>query len=291
MRFRDFIEVDGHYFSVLKGGKTVIAVLRYVPNGDRVKGGRSYRKVKHSETGNYFPEFYKDGLHYIPLKIVDRHYDAMRMLKNVCEKDECVRKVADFFKLKKMGVTGSRLIGLAKENSDVDFVLYDECFEMGREMIKKGFEEGVLEEPDFKEVYRKREVPLPYEVFEVHERRKFNKAVIDGVKFDILYVGGDIRVVRGKRMGKVTLRGKVVDADPFNYPASYKLNDCEVLCYTHTFVGQAFIGEFIEARGILEVVNGKKFLIVGSRREVEDEYVVSLTLLEREGLKYDFERV
>lgn len=290
MRFRDFIEVDGHYFSVLKDGDPVTAVLRYVPNGGRVKGDRSYRKVKHSESGMYFPELHKDGFHYIPSKIIDRHYDAMKMLKYVCEIDECVRKVADFFRLEKMGVTGSRLIGLAKEKSDVDFVLYDECFEIGREMIRRGIERGILEEPDFEEVYRKREVSLPYEIFEVHERRKFNKAVVDGVKFDILYVGGDVKIVRGKRMGKVTLRGKVVDADPFNYPASYRLNDCEILCYTHTFVGQAFVGEVVEARGILEIVNGERFLIVGSRREVEDEYAVSLTLLEKEGMSYDFER-
>ena len=278
MRFRDFIEVDNHYFSVLRGGYTIICVLRYVPDG----------KVEHSEVGKYFSEFYSDGLHYIPSNIVDRHYDAMKMLKDVCMRDECVRKVANFFKLEKMGVTGSRLIGLAREDSDVDFVLYDECFEIGREMIKKGMEKGILDEPDFEEIYKKRKVSLPYEVFEIHERRKYNKAVLNGVKFDILY-GGDVKLIRGKKVGKFTVRGRVVEAYPFNYPAIYKLNDFEILCYTHTFVGQAFVGEFIEARGVLEIVKGRKVLIVGSRRDKEDEYILSLTLLEREGIDYEIE--
>ncbi len=291
MRFRDFVEVKDHYLSVLKGGSPIVCVMRYAPNGDRVKGGKSYKKVDHSEAGRYLSEFYRDGLHYIPLEIVDRHYDAMKMLREVCERDECVKRVADFFKLEKMGVTGSRLVGLAKDDSDVDFVLYDECFDIGREMIRRGIERGILDEPDFEEVYRKRKVSLPYEVFEVHERRKFNKAVLNGVRFDILYVGGDVRLVRGKRVGKLTVRGRVVEAKPFDYPAVYRLNDCEILCYTHTFVGQAFVGELVEARGVLEVLNGNRILIVGSRRDVEDEYVVSLTLLEREGIWYDFERL
>lgn len=291
MRFRDFVEVEDHYLSVLKGGSPIVCVMRYAPNGDRVKGGKSYKKVDHSEAGRYLSEFYREGLHYIPSEMIDRHYDAMKMLREVCERDECVKRVAEFFKLEKMGVTGSRLVGLAKEDSDVDFVLYDECFEMGREMIRRGIERGILDEPDFEEVYRKRKVPLSYEVFEVHERRKFNKAVLKGVRFDILYVGGDVRLVRGKRVGKLTVRGRVVEAKPFDYPAIYRLNDCEILCYTHTFVGQAFVGELVEARGILEVLNGNRILIVGSRRDVEDEYLISLTLLEREGIEYDFERL
>ena len=288
MRFRDFIKVEDHFFSVLKGGDPVIGVLRYVPNGDRVKGGRSYRKISHLEVHRYFREFYNDGLHYIPLKMVEEHYDAMKSLSKVCERDECVRKVANFFKLEEMGVTGSRLIGLAKVNSDVDFVLYDECFEFGREKIKKGLERGHLENPDFERIYRKRHVNIPYEIFVAHERRKYNKAVIDGVSFDILYVGKDVEIVRGRKVGKVEVKGTVVQAKPFDYPALYRLPNCDVLCYTHTFVGQAFEGEIIEARGVLEVVNGRKVVIVGSRRDVEDEYVVSLTLLEKEGMMDEF---
>jgi len=290
MRFRDFIEVKDHFFSVLKGGNPVICVLRYVPDGDRVKESKSYQKVEHSNVHEYFKNFHKDGLHYIPLDLVDKHYDAMRLLPEVCERDECVKMVAEFFNLDKMGITGSRLIGLAKDDSDVDFVLYDECFEMGRIKIMNGLKSGELDEPDFERVYKKRRVNLPYEIFKVHEDRKFNKAVLDGVSFDILYVGGDVEIVRGKRVEKVTVRGKVTYADPFNYPAVYRIEGCDILCYTHTFVGQAFVGEMIEAKGYLEVVNGRKIIIVGSRRDSVDEYVVSLTLLERRGMLRDFER-
>ena len=289
MRFRDFIEVDDHFFSVLKGGDPVICVLRYAPNGNRVRGKRTYRKINHSEVHRYFREYYNDGLHYIPLKRVEKHYDAMKSLPEICERDECVKKVADFFKLEKMGVTGSRLIGLAKEDSDVDFILYDECFELGREKIRKGIEKGDLENPDFERIYRKRKVNLPYEIFVAHEKRKYNKAVIDGVSFDILYVGGDVEIVRGRKVGRIEVRGKVIQAKPFDYPAFYRLPNFDILCYTHTFVGQAFEGEVVEACGMLEIVDGRKVVIVGSRRDVEDEYIVSLTLLEKEGMIDEFE--
>ncbi len=283
MRFRDFVKFKDCYFSVLKGGEVLTCVLRYVPNGDRFKDGRSYRKVSHDEVGEYLKEFYSDGLHYIPKGLVEEHYDAMKSLKDVCERDEDVRKVADFFRLEKMGVTGSRLIGLAKKDSDVDFVLYDECFEIGRMKVKRGLERGLLEEADYERVYKKRKVQLPYDVFLIHERRKYNKAVIDGVSFDILYVGGDVVTFRGVKLGKVRVRGKVLKAHPFNYPAVYEIPNYTVLSYTHTFVGQAFEGEIIEAFGTLEVFEGRRFVIVGSRRECED-YVVSLTLLEKEGV-------
>ncbi|WP_457550153.1 nucleotidyltransferase domain-containing protein [Archaeoglobus sp.] len=289
MRFRDFIEVENHFFSVLRGGDPITCVLRYVPNGDRVKHGRRYRKISHSEAHRYFGGFYSDGLHYIPLERVEKHYDAMKNLSEVCERDECVRKVANFFKLEKMGVTGSRLIGLAKDDSDVDFVLYDECFELGREKMRKGIERKKLENPDFERIYVKRRVDLPFEIFVAHEKRKYNKAVIDGVSFDVLYVGRDVEIVKGIKVGKVEVKGTVVQAKPFDYPALYKLQNFDVLCFTHTFVGQAFEGELIEARGVLEVVDGKNVVIVGSRRDAKDEFVVSLTLLEREGMMDEFE--
>lgn len=282
MRFRDFIEIRDHFFSVLKGCDPVICILRYAPSN------RGMKKVQHSHVHTYFKEYYRDGLHYIPLKYVERHYDAMKMLEEVCERDMSVRNVANFFKLDKMGVTGSRLIGLEREDSDVDFVLYGECFEIGREKVRRGLERGVLDRPDFEKIYEKRKTSIPYSVFKVHEERKYNRAILDGIDFDILYVGEDVKIMKGEKVGKVIVRGKVIEARPFDYPAYYKLPGYDVLCYTHTFVGQAFEGEVVEVRGNLEIHGGKKFIIVGSRREVEDEYVVSLTLLEKRSIIDEF---
>jgi predicted nucleotidyltransferase len=53
-------------------------------------------------------------------------------------------------------------------------------------------------------------------------------------------------------------------------------------------VGQAFEGEIVEAKGWIELVNGKKYLVVGSRRETADEYIVSLSLLENANVMDEF---
>jgi predicted nucleotidyltransferase len=295
MRHRDFIRVGDYYFSVVgyNHSRDVRCILRYIPdeNGDRSKNGKRFRKVSHEEALNYFKQFQADGLHYIPKHMIEEIYKPDERLKEICRYDESVRIVADFFKLPKMGVTGSRLIGLAKANSDVDFVLYDECFEIGRKVIKEGLEKGVLDEPDLEYVYRKRKVNLPFEVFAVHEKRKFNKARINGINFDILYVnskGQDFQ--RGVKLNKATVVARVLKANPFDFPAVYYVDSCvdAIVCFTHTFVGQAFEGEIVEAKGWIELVNGKKYLVVGSRRETADEYIVSLSLLENENVIDEF---
>ena len=83
----------------------------------------------------------------------------------------------------------------------------------------------------------------------------------------------------------------VDDRFVFDYPACYFVDHEDVdavLAFTHTYVGQAFKGEILEARGHVEEINGKRYLIVGTKRETDDEYVVSLTFLESIGLMDEF---
>jgi predicted nucleotidyltransferase len=100
-----------------------------------------------------------------------------------------------------------------------------------------------------------------------------------------------MRIEMGEKVGKAVIRGRVLKSDPFDFPSIYVLdNGVTVLSFTHTFSGQAFDGENVEARGVLEIVNGKRYLIVGSYRDTADEYVVSLDLLEGFDLLEDFLR-
>jgi len=55
----------------------------------------------------------------------------------------------------------------------------------------------------------------------------------------------------------------------------------EILCYTHTYAGQALAGEVVEARGMMEDVRGQKRLVVGTSREPVGEWMRSLNLLGR----------
>lgn len=306
IRLRDFIRVEDCYFSVVgyEHRDGVKCLLRYVPSdsGDRIdRWGRRYRKLSHGEALQYekFREFQRDGIFVIPHHIIDEIYKPDEMLKEICKRDEEVAKVADFFRLPKMGVTGSRLIGLKGKNSDVDFVVYGRNnFEFGRKRIAEGLKKGELEPPDLVRIYERRKVTLPFEIFRVHEERKFNKAVLDGIQFDLLFVcdreSSPIPEKKGKKLGIATITARVTDSRlAFDYPACYFVDHPEVravLSFTHTFVGQAFDGETIEARGVVEEINGEFYLIVGTLRETQHEYIVSTTLLNKFNLEDEFKR-
>ena len=311
VRLRDFVEADGMFFSVVgyRNEEKVKAFLRYVQdsNGDRQKNGIRYRKLSHQEAIEFAVqngiEYYSHdlGIFLIPHDRIDRVY---RPVEGVRNPDRLVRKVVEFFKgipLDRMGVTGSRLIGLVGEESDVDFVMYGDWWFEGREKIRKGIQRGKIQEPDshmWDFIYRKRKVTLPFQVFLAQERRKYHRAVIDSIYFDLLFVRDysqlhrDIPEEKGVKAGKARITAELLDDRlVFDYPAFYPVKHREiaaVLCFTHTFVGQARKGEVIEARGDIELIGGRKYLIVGTKREVEDEYIVSRTFLEKEGLYDEF---
>ncbi len=320
IRLRDVVEFRNCYFSVVSyfNDRAVKCLLRYVPETifrevtgkkpERSKRRKGYVKLDHEEALNFFREYEKDGIFLLPVKV--KVFKPEAVTPALIKKDETVRKVYEFFSAPVKGVTGSRLIGLNAPTSDVDFVVYGKWFEIARRELKEGIEKGKLrklEDDEWKKIYRKRNPPFDFDTFVLHEERKYNRAMVDvcDIYFDLLYVR-DYRELhkypefRGKKVGKVVVEGTVTDDSAiFDYPARYPLKDVkikyistsedvgecevgEVLSFTHTYAGQAFRGERIEAYGVLEVhpessgVAGK--VIVGTRR-VSDEYIISKTLL------------
>ena len=311
IRLRDFLRVKDLFFSVLgyRNEEYVKCFLRYVPNnkGDRIKDGKRFRKLIHDEAVSYAVKnkinYFKNGIFKIPLKDVDEVFKPEERLSEALAYRE-VRRVVEFFKgipNEYMGVTGSRLIGLIGEESDVDFVMYGSWWFKGREKIKRGIERNEISEPDSETwnfIYEKRRVNIPYDLFLVHEKRKYHRAFIKDTYFDLLYVrdyselGRKIPEDKGLKLGKKTIIAKVVDDSYiFDYPAYYAVAHSEikaVLSFTHTYVGQGFKNETIEAKGEVELIGKDKYLIVGSKREVEDEYIVSLDLIEKAGLEKEY---
>ncbi len=309
IRLRDFIRVGNYYFSVVgyRNEKAVKCLLRYIPDkrGDRVKDGKRFRKIPQDEVKEYFRDYFRDGLFHIPHEIIDEVYKPEERLRSAMKYDE-VRRIVEFFEgipSNEMGVTGSRLIDLVGNESDVDFVVYGNYWFVARAKLQKGIEIGRLTEPDmdtWEFIYKKRKVSLPFDVFLKHEIRKFHRAFLGSTYFDLLYVRGydelkrDIPEEKGKKLGKIEVEAEVIDDRyVFDYPAYYPIRHKEIkaiLCFTHTFIGQAFRGEKVIARGDLELIGNDKYLIVGTRREVEDEYIVSVDLLEKTGLLEEFKK-
>lgn len=311
LRLRDFVRVEDFYFSVVgyRNERFIKALLRYVPDasGDRVKDSQRYRKLAHDEAIEYAKRlgmnYYREGLFYVPSDDVREIYKPEERLDEALEYEE-VRKVVDFFSTiprVEMGVTGSRLIGLVGEESDVDFIVYGKWWFVAREKIKQGIKRGEISEPDdytWEFIYKKRKITLPYQIFVEHERRKYYRAFIGDTYFDLLYVRGydeikrEIPEEKGIKLGKVEIEAEVLDdLYIFDYPAYYPVKHEEikaVLSFTHTFVGQVFRGEKLAARGDLEVINGDRYIVVGTRREVKDEYIVSLDFLKKRDLLNDF---
>lgn len=302
IRLRDFIRVGDSYFSVLgyRNSEKVKCFLRYSPGeGDRVKDGKKFKKLSHEEALNHpmAREFFDGRIFRVPLERVEEVFKPEERLKDI--EDPEVRRIVEFFgdlPRNEMGVTGSRLIGLKGEESDVDFIVYGKWWFLAREKLKRGLEKGELENLDedtWDFIYKKRKITLPFSVFVAQEKRKFHRAFIHDTYFDLLYVRSYEEIENGipeepgKKVGKATISARVIgDRFVFDYPAFYELDRGVkgILCFTHTFVGQAFKGEKILARGDIEIIEGERYLVVGTKREVEDEFIISLDFLEKQGL-------
>lgn len=182
------------------------------------------------------------------------------------------------------------LAGLENESSDIDFIVYGRAWFRARDIIARAKKEKnkITEISDemWRDIYKKRKPELSFDEFLVHELRKGNRGMVRDTYFDLLYVRdwGEIQpCLRGQDIGFGTIEAVVTNADfAFDSPAIYKIQHPEisyVLSYTHTYAGQALVGERIEARGMVEVVGKMKRLVVGTTREAKGEWIRSLTLL------------
>jgi len=306
LRPRDFIEDrDGWIYAVSTYDNTdrVGCILRYVPDpsGDRVNPeGVCYRKVDFEESfrliGEEKPSYLEEFLR-IPQADIGRVYRPEERLAFCTARDSRVRELADLFSLPagSLGCTGSRLCGIESPSSDIDLVVYGRAFFPAREILRRAIESGQvtgLSPGMWKEVYTKRDPEIPFELFLLHERRKWNRGEIRGTYFDLLYTRSrdDLDAPpsrRGKRMGRVTLEARVIDAaHSFDSPASYLVDHDEVsriISFTHTYTGQALPGETVEACGVLEEHGDELWLVVGTTRTARGEYIISRTLIERGG--------
>jgi len=272
------------------------ALLRYLPDegGERRRRDIRYRKVEFEESFRVInrEKYLVTDVHEVPREETKEILRPVEGLKRALKRSERVRRIVRVLKRvprNKIGITGSYLCELEEDDSDIDMVIYGDWWRIAREEIKRAKERGEIEELSedmWREVYRKRDPEISFEEFLIHEKRKDNRGMINGVYFDLLYVSEvpPPWYPRGRRIKIDKIVTKVIDAThAFNSPAIYRIDNSEieaVLSYTHTYAGQAFEGEIIEARGwIEELRSGRRILVVGSSRKAKGEYIKSLTLM------------
>ena len=301
-RLRDFIVTkDDWIFAVADycHEDGIRSILRYVPDPQGTRGtGKKYRKMDFDDAFIFMrkarPEWVSD-VHIVPWDSVKEILAPDKRLPQIIEKNEKVKAIVKSLEkhvpLEKMGVTGSLLPGLEIGSSDIDFIVYGISWFTARDIIRreKQKKNPITEISDdmWQDIYKKRRPDISFDEFLLHEIRKGNRGMVGGTYFDLLYVRDwkDIApCLRGTDVGNKTIEATVTNADfAFDSPAIYKIDHPEisyVLSYTHTYAGQALVGERIEACGMVEIVGNMKRLIVGTTREPKGEWIRSLTLLD-----------
>lgn len=302
---KDFIETaEGLIFAVISyhpHQQKIGAFLRYVNTDGR------WQKID-TESANrlltrHYPQYlYHSGqfdaaFHAVSPSAVVAHHQPEQQLQQLLAHRPQDLLTAKMHKLveiltatgvdsQQLGITGSILINQHGRDSDIDLVVYGrQQFHAVRQAVKQAVFAGHLQPLDaqlMQDNYRRRSSELDYESFAWHEQRKFNKALIDGSKFDIgmVCLSNELEVEHRhfmKRGSQVTKARVIDDRYAFDFPARYLIDNPrtpEVICFTHTYVGQAYQGELIEVAGAMECDNaGSCRIVVGSSREAIGEYI------------------
>lgn len=300
---KDFIETqDGFVFAVLSGieeSGRIPAYLRY----RRTDAG--FHKIATREAvellNGHGPRFYFDSptrairLQGVALEEIHRIFRAQEKTRTIlCDvPEDPLSKAAQKLLLflldgtvgaEHIGVTGSLLMGAQTPLSDIDLVVYDrDAFHRLRQKVIEGIKAGVLHDlsaKDWSEAHARRGASLTFDEYLRHEQRKGNKALVDGVKFDLtlLDLNQEEPDPAQSKEGPFDLRAVVTDArEAFGFPARYRVDHpevFEVLAFSQTYAGQAFEGEKIWARGRLEILHdGRKRVVVGQDREAIGEFI------------------
>jgi predicted nucleotidyltransferase len=309
IRLRDFIaDGDNWLYAVCSydNRKRVGCILRYIPDprGERMDcSGHRYRKLEFEEAYERIrteKPSYMGAFHQVPVTDVQRVYHPEEEIQRIADRDPRVRRLQHLLDMPEgaLGCTGSRLVGLETAESDIDLVAYGSAWSRAQARLIDLIQKGLVQDLDdemWRIVYAKRAPEIPFEVFIRHEMRKYNRGMIDGTYFDLLYARNEEapsspRITSGKVIGRMRIRARVQDARlAFDSPAIYGVEHKEVtrvLSFTHTYSGQVREGEEMEAQGVLERHGRELWLIVGTTRTAKGEFIFSRTLLEegaREG--------
>lgn len=300
---KDFIETaEGLIFAVVEQGLEdgkALCFLRYMLMSS------GWKKVATEQANILLQQQYPDYLHYSPVLdahlhavAVDRivkHHQPKHRLQQIMQSDQYDAVERDLFRLCELfeqhgldlaqtGVTGSILVGVQNQGSDIDLVCYGrEVFHQCRAITRKLIEMGYLQtlnDQDWRQSYDRRSCDLSFEDYVWHEQRKYNKAVINGRKFDLSFIDhyASSKSVVYQKSGVITLQCRVIDdTHAFDYPAEFEIDHQQIssiVSFTATYTGQAVSGEIVEVSGVLEQSEqGVKRIVVGSSREAHGEYI------------------
>jgi predicted nucleotidyltransferase len=275
----------------------LIAVVRYAPDpkGQRNKEGISYRRLYYfAEQERLLQSFYTQYLAFdpqfqvmlqsVPISRIRRVYDPCVRLKELAEKPALEGIEADAVAFtgliqreagipwSAVGVTGSILIGLHIDTSDLDISVFGsqncrDAYEALGALRNVHSEVQRFDSNGIEELYRQRipDTPMPFEEFARIERNKvcqrpyFIRFIKEAQEAAAKY--GDVQY---SALGQSTITATIVDDQEAIFtPCEYGVTDVrvvegppvsisEIVSFRGRFCEQARAGDSIRASGTVE---------------------------------------
>lgn len=274
LRFRegDFLQIEDEAILEVKGllhpPDKVIAFVRYLPDpeGDRKLDGKTYRKVysieeRYKVARERYPQsliydhVFNEYLPEIDHSNITHSYLPESKLVNMRKKtrlDRIERQALLFSGILKkeaeipwrsIGITGSLLVGLHTDRSDIDAIIFgmENCLRVRDTMqnllsSKKYF--SCYDMQDLKKLYefRVKDTIMPFEDFARHESRKSFQGIFNDRDFFLRYVKDwdEFKEKYGEVIyrpeGYAKIRAKIIDdSDSMFTPCVYKVANVEFL--------------------------------------------------------------
>jgi predicted nucleotidyltransferase len=325
-----YLETRERLFFAVKGLEhppdRVIAVLRYAPDpekGDRKKGAVLYRRYYHfSEQEQFLQAFYPEYLAYlpdfqatlqsVPRSLVRRIYDPRRRLEQMMQApalEALEQDAADFAGILQaqaevprpaIGITGSLLVGLHTENSDLDIVVFgtENCEKVHRALRNLLDTQSVrelrrLDTRGLEELYAERvlDTRMDFRDFASAEKNKVNQGRFRERTYFVRFVKNGLEVneiygnLRYSPVGRAKISASIADdGEAIFTPCRYKLTNVrslegpqiadlnEIVSFRGRFCEQARTGDPVIATGTVEWVQSSRGedwhrLLLGNSRE------------------------
>ena len=307
----DLLETKDNIIFDVKGlahpPRRIVAFPRYIPDpdGDRTRDGSTYRKIyalskRHDMLRRDLPEYlvhdqvFDTRLCEVPREDVKRHYKPTSRLKDLLHRKDVLDRVESqalgFITLlrehanvswKKIGISGSILVRLHKENSDIDPIVYgsETCREVYLALKALLSDDGAPAKPynleDLKPLFafRSKDTAMHFDDFVRTESRKILQGKFMGRDYFIRFVKdwNEIQepygAIRYTSQGYSRIEARVVNDSAATFtPCSYKIDHVKILdgprfkplaeiaSFRGRFCEQAKTGEVVIAQGKVEKV-------------------------------------
>ncbi len=269
----DYIETknDNLFFDVkglLHPNDYIICFLRFFPHpeGSRIKNGINFKKIykledRYALLREKYPEylFFSKELDLevqgVKEKEIKKIYTPRNCFKKLLEKkilstsEKRSRTLCELFSSQgnlsegSIGITGSIMVGLNTEESDIDIIIYGtETSVKFQEKLVKIFEKSnncrKYNIDEYKSHYNWRVggSNIPFEDFLRSEQRKQHQGKYMDTDFFIRYIKspndwkGNFYDYQYKNFGRIKLKAHIIDSrDSIFTPCSYKINPLKIL--------------------------------------------------------------